>query len=310
MASSGQVTLSTQSVDYGGGRGAITLTNVIGWSVDDNSNISFWSISSSDTAGGYWGICYGSGPYYVRLVPQVSYNGGSTWNTLTEKTHLVNSPCTDPPDISSYTNTISMSLTLIGQLTSYHLTGNCKLRFLYYMDPAPLPSPSNQNAFPNESYSEAVQVPVNVDVSWTATLNYNANGGTGAPSAQTHSQTGDSYTFTVSNTVPTRTNYRFDGWGTSSSATTPSYHGGDSFTISKGSPTKTLYAVWTEYYRPGSTLDTNWLSHNRSGGNARAYGGSNWIEMRTIDAPTGKGDTPSFYHDSAWYNQRKIGKES
>lgn len=310
MASSGQVILSTQSVDYGGGRGHITLTNVIGWAVDDNSNISFWSISSSDNAGGSWGICYGSGPYYVRLVPQVSYNGGSTWNTLVEKTHLVNSPCTDPPDISSYTNTISMSLTLIGQLTSYHLTGNCQLRFLYYMDPAPAPSYYNQNAFPNESYAEAVQVPVNVDVSWTATLNYNANGGTGAPSTQTHSQTGDSYTFTVSNTVPTRTNYRFDGWSTNSSATTPSYHGGDSFTINKNNPTRTLYAVWTEYYRPGAALDSIWLSHNRSGGNTRVFGGSNWLEMRTIDAPTGKGDTPSFYHDSAWYNQKKIGKES
>ena len=46
MASSGTVTLSTQSVDYGGGRGHITLTNVIGWSVNNNGDISFSSISS------------------------------------------------------------------------------------------------------------------------------------------------------------------------------------------------------------------------------------------------------------------------
>lgn len=304
MASSGTITLSTQSVDYPNHtRGAVTLTNVIGWSVNDSGDISFWNISSSDNVGGSWGICGTTPNYGVTMEPQVSYNGGSTWTSLDAKFY-------EAAICPSLTNTIAISTTLIGQLGSYHLSGNCQLRFLYYANRAPAPSASLPNAFPDSGYSAAVQVPVNVDVSWTATLNYNANGGTGAPSAQTHSQTGDSYTFTISNTKPTRTNYRFDGWSTSSSATTPSYHGGDSFTISKGTPTRTLYAVWTEYYRPGAALDSVWLSHNRSGGNTRIFGGSNWVEMRTIDAPTGKGDTPSFYHDNAWYNQKKIGKES
>ena len=318
MASSGQITLSTQSVDYGGGRGAITLTNVIGWSVDNSSNISFWSISSSDNAGGYWGICYGSGPYYVRLIPQVSYDNGGSWNDLASATHLVNSMCTDPPDTAHYTNTISMSLTLIGSLGSYHLSGNCLLRFLYYMDPTPAPSASNPNAFPNESYSAAVQVPVDVDVSWTATLKYNANGGSGAPSNQTHSQTGNSDTFTVSNTKPTRTNYRFDGWTYNSNT----YHGGDNFTIYKSDPTITLMAKWTRYYRPGATLSTAggnniWYSNEKTNGACHVLSDVDnvtWKEMRTIDgASGGQGDPPLILHaadSNSWYNQKRLGKES
>ena len=304
MASSGTINISTQSVDYPNySRGAVTLTNVVGWAVNDSGVISFWSISSSDNAGGSWGICGTTPSYGVTMEAQVSYDNGSTWVSLAAPFH-------GAAICPNLTNTISISTTLIGQLGTHTLSGNCLLRILYYANRAPAPSYDLPNAFPDSGYSAAVQVPVTVDVSWTATLKYNANGGSGAPSNQTHSQTGDSYTFTISNTKPTRTNYRFDGWSTSSSATTPSYHGGDSFTINKNNPTRTLYAVWTEYYRPGAALNSVWLSHNRSGGNTRVFGGSNWVEMRTIDAPTGKGDTPSFYHDSAWYNQKKIGKES
>lgn len=309
MASSGQITIYTESVDYGGGRGAVTLTNVVGWSVNDNSDISFWSISSSDNVGGYWGICYGSGPYYVRLVPQVSYDNGGSWVNLDMKTHLVNSQCTVPPDIAHYTNTITMSVTLINQLGSYHLSGDCQLRFLYYMDPTPAPSSSNPNAFPNSSYSEAVQVPVHIDVSWTATLNYNANGGSGAPGPTTATVTGDSVNLTISGTRPTRTNYRFEGWATSSSATTAQYQPGGTFTVQKGNPTRTLYAVWRKYYHPGKVWNGSaWMSHDREpGGDARVKSASSWKDMRTIDAPTGKNDPPSIYHDGDWFNMRDIG---
>lgn len=49
-------------------------------------------------------------------------------------------------------------------------------------------------------------------------------------------------TLTVSSTVPSRTYYTFKGWNTNSSATTASYVGGNSITISSST---TLYAVWT-----------------------------------------------------------------
>ena len=304
MASSGTVTLLTESVDYPDySRGSVTLTNVIGWTVNNSGVISFTSISSSDNAGGTWGICGVASWYGVTLEAQVSYNGGSTWNTITSAFQAV--------DICpSTTNTISTSVSLIGSLGTAQLTGDCMLRFLYYANAAPAPTADLPVAFPDSGYSAAVQVPVNVDVSWTATVKYNANGGTGAPSDTTATSSASTQTLTLSATAPTRENYRFEGWATSSSATTAQYQPGGTITISKSTPTVTLYAVWTEYYRPGAIQSTNWLSHNRSSGNARVYGGSNWIEMRTIDAPTGKGNPPSIYHDSSWFNQQKLGKES
>lgn len=97
------------------------------------------------------------------------------------------------------------------------------------------------------------------ETDYNYTLAYNANGGSGAPSNQTGSNTGTSpyYTFTVSSTVPTRTGYTFLGWSTSSSATSASYTGGSSITVTS-SGTTTLYAVWK--------ADTYTVSYNANGG--------------------------------------------
>ena len=75
------------------------------------------------------------------------------------------------------------------------------------------------------------------------TLTYNANGGSGAPSQQTGYayNSATSYEFTVSSTSPTRANYAFLGWSTSSSATSATYAAGAKVTLSSAT---TLYAVW------------------------------------------------------------------
>ena len=75
------------------------------------------------------------------------------------------------------------------------------------------------------------------------TLAYNANGGTGAPSRQTHLINTVSK---ISGVAPTRNNYVFLGWSTSSTATKPTYiingqYTNNSFT---NGATVTLYAVW------------------------------------------------------------------
>lgn len=70
------------------------------------------------------------------------------------------------------------------------------------------------------------------------TLSYNANGGSGAPSSQSGATS-----YTVSSTKPTRSGYTFLGWATSSTATSASYAGGDTITLSSNT---TLYAVWKE----------------------------------------------------------------
>ncbi len=72
----------------------------------------------------------------------------------------------------------------------------------------------------------------------TYTISFNANGGSGAPSAQTKTH---GVTLTLSSTKPTRTNYTFQGWGTSASATSASYQPGSGYT---GNADATLYAVW------------------------------------------------------------------
>lgn len=76
----------------------------------------------------------------------------------------------------------------------------------------------------------------------TYTIKYNANGGSGAPSNQTKTH---NKTLILSSTKPKRTNYNFEGWSTSSTATSAEYLAGGSYTDNKAA---TLYAVWTLAY--------------------------------------------------------------
>ena len=69
-------------------------------------------------------------------------------------------------------------------------------------------------------------------------VTYNANGGSGAPASQTKYY---GVTLTLSSTKPTRTNYTFLGWSTSSTATTATYAAGASYTDNAALE---LYAVW------------------------------------------------------------------
>ena len=89
---------------------------------------------------------------------------------------------------------------------------------------------------------------------WTAytyTVKYNANGGSGAPGQQTKTY---GVTLTLSSTKPTRTNYTFKGWGTSSGSTTVAYAAGGSYTANASI---TLYAIWElNYTKPKITSIT------------------------------------------------------
>lgn len=93
----------------------------------------------------------------------------------------------------------------------------------------------------------------------TYTVTYNANGGTGAPASQTKTY---GVALTLSGTKPTRTNYTFKGWGTSSSATTVSYAAGASYTSNAAI---TLYAVWELSYVKPSISGFSVYRSNSSG---------------------------------------------
>ena len=83
---------------------------------------------------------------------------------------------------------------------------------------------------------------------YTCSLSYSANGGSGAPSTQTYTSSSTSnHTFTISSTTPTRTGYEFQGWATSSSATTASYQPGGTISVAYNDSI-TLYAVWKQRY--------------------------------------------------------------
>lgn len=77
------------------------------------------------------------------------------------------------------------------------------------------------------------------------TLSYNANGGSGAPSSQTHLINTVSK---ISGVIPTRNNYVFLGWSTSSTATRPTYIIDGQYTNNsfRNGDTFYLYAVWAK----------------------------------------------------------------
>ena len=72
----------------------------------------------------------------------------------------------------------------------------------------------------------------------TYTISYDANGGSGAPGNQTKTY---GVALILSSTIPTRTNCKFLGWSTSSTATAATYSAGASFTTNAATK---LYAVW------------------------------------------------------------------
>ena len=86
----------------------------------------------------------------------------------------------------------------------------------------------------------------------TYTITYNANGGSNPPASQTKTENID---LVLSTVMPTRTGYSFLGWSTNSSATSPTYPAGGTYTANASA---TLYAVWK--------INTYTISFNANGG--------------------------------------------
>lgn len=91
----------------------------------------------------------------------------------------------------------------------------------------------------------------------TITVTYNANGGSGGPGSQTVN-INSSFNINGSN-YPTRNNYIFKGWSTSSSAKTATYKKGATPSISTGTSNITYYAVWWPAF--------TWKDYSRSEAN-------------------------------------------
>ena len=64
-------------------------------------------------------------------------------------------------------------------------------------------------------------------------------------------------------------------------------------------------------YRPGKVRNgSDWLSHHRTGGAANVRNASAFVEMRTVDGPTGTGNPPLIRDQSSFHNMRLIGTNS
>lgn len=96
------------------------------------------------------------------------------------------------------------------------------------------------------SGSSEAKVTISIDPLPSYAVTYNANGGTGAPTSQTkwynESLSLNGWGTASGTTPPTRANYTFLGWSTSSTATSATYTSSShSYT---GNAPLTLYAVW------------------------------------------------------------------
>ena len=112
---------------------------------------------------------------------------------------------------------------------------------------------SSTNSGANSTVSLTFTIPAKKHI----TIAFNANGGSGAPASQTKWY---SEALTLSSTKPTRTNYTFKGWGTSSSATSATYTAGGKIaatTYDSTTSTVTLYAVWEKNYIAPTLTATN-----------------------------------------------------
>lgn len=90
------------------------------------------------------------------------------------------------------------------------------------------------------SGSSTASVRINIPALDSYKITFNANGGSGAP-AEGKKWYGQTYT--IPTTKPTRTNYTFLGWSTSSTATSATYSAGGTIAANTNQAL-TLYAVW------------------------------------------------------------------
>lgn len=137
----------------------------------------------------------------------------------------------------------------------------------------------------------------------TYQVSYNANGGSGAPAAQTKEY---GVNLTLSSTAPTRTNYIFQGWATSSSGAV-AYQPGGTYTANAA---VTLYAIWK--------LSASTISSVTSTVNIGSSGTASWnilnasytykLEITCGSAPTvtvnvaANTSSASFTIPTTWYS--------
>lgn len=203
----------------------LTTTRYKGTSVDTQVNGDYIGNVFSFAKAEYYRLCLSFKPTKTlsKVVLQLAY--GSNYNQPTNVTYryAVASSCPATTSTSGTAFTWSSSAATI--TISQTFTANTTYKIWLW-------SPSTTQGYVALSSKTAT------GTIYSYTIKYDANGGSGAPSNQTKDY---GATLTLSSTKPTRTGYTFQGWATSSTATTVAYSAGDSYTANASA---TLYAVW------------------------------------------------------------------
>lgn len=205
-----------------------------------------------------------AGTYTVKSVADVTYAeatmSGSAVITVTTATSITSQPATSPTAHDGVSVTLGSGMAVAGASISYKWYSYTSSDGEGEAVIADATSPTYAVTKSVGTYYYKVEVigtcgsvksdMITLTVDNKHLLTYNANGGSGAPSA-TYVAPGST---TLSNTKPTKTNYRFLGWNTKDDGTGDHYDAGASYTM--GSTAVTLYAEWGETATLTWTLTT------------------------------------------------------
>ena len=184
------------------------------------------------------------------------------------------------------TNMVSLSKTF----TRGHSNANKSLSW----------SATNSSGYHNGTSSGSGTVTVPALASHTVT--FNANGGSGGPGSTTKWEYEN---LTIPSSVPTRTNYKFLGWSSSSSSNTVEYQAGKTYNGTKDA-NYTLYAVWELLYVPPSfsnalalrTASSSSTTSNPSG--AYCYASFTWkVDTTVYTSNVLKSISVKYYQDGS-----------
>lgn len=202
-----------------------------------------WGTSSTDTT-----VDYQPGGNYTGNADRTLY---AIWESNAVKTYTVRYNANGgigAPSSQTKTHGVALTLSSVRPTRSGY-------KFLGWG----LSSSASMPAYdPGETYLKNINTTLYAvweKIPLTFPVKYFANGGSGAPSAQTKTE---NIALTLSSTKPTRSGYTFLGWSASSTATSPTYYAGGTFT---GNYALNLYAVWEK--NPPITYT---ISFNANGG--------------------------------------------
>lgn len=180
MASTtGTITCHTDSVDYGGGRGAQYSNITLRWNLE-GTTIRFNEEGYSTNSQNWW-ICNSnaSDENQYRLELKVQFQPtGQGWQDMFTTSKIILGPCYNY-DWTTGTNVKAILEELSARIPAINLPGSGNLRVLYYAAgtaSTPAPSASYPYAFPNSVYSEASQVPIFIELDYRPGTIRNSSG--------------------------------------------------------------------------------------------------------------------------------------